>query len=143
MATERIGLTIVHELRQISSKRVFEMSKPTKDREPAGSADAMNTALHAEQRALEAIKDCERTAAGIIGAAQQQARTIAERTNRRIAEMHAYCARVTGARIETMLKENANEANQAIRPEEGCALEAMVDHVAARLTGEEHDASSS
>jgi hypothetical protein len=144
VATERVGLTIVHKLRQIGGRRVFEMSKPTKDREPAGSADAMNTALQAEQRALDAIKDCEREAAGIIAAAQQQARAITERTNRRITKLHAHCARTTEAQIETMLKEDAREANQAIRPEaEACTLEAAVDHVAARLTGEEeHNAPS-
>lgn len=118
------------------------MSKPLK--EPVTSADAMNTALQAEQRALEAIRDCEQEAAGIIAAAQQRARAIAERTNRRIAEVHAHCARVTGTRIETMLKEDVREANQAIRAEEETRiLEAAVDRVAARLTGEEeHDTRS-
>ncbi len=105
----------------------------------------MNTALQAEQRALDAIKECEREAAGIIGDAQQQARAIAERTNRRIAKVHTHCARVTTAQIETMLKEDTREADQAIRQEaEAFTLELAVDRVAARLTGEEeHDAPSS
>jgi hypothetical protein len=121
------------------------MSKPAKDKELATSADAMNTVLQAEQRALEAVKDCERQAAGIIGVAQQQARAITERTNQRITNVHAHCARVTGERIETMLKEDIKKADQAIRLEEGAsALVTAVDRVAARLTGEEeHDASSS
>lgn len=120
------------------------MSKPTKDREPLASADAMNKVLQAEQDALQKIKDCEREAADIIHAAQQQARTISERTNRRIGELHAHCARVTAARIETMLKEDASEAKQAIRLEaEARTLQAAVERVAARLTGEEErDASS-
>lgn len=121
------------------------MSKPTKDKEPIASADAMNTALQAEQCALDAIKDCEREAAGIIGNAQQQVRAIAERTNRRIANVHAHCARVTGARIETMLKEDSRKADQAIRLEENAStLARAVDRVAARLTSEEeHDVPSS
>jgi hypothetical protein len=121
------------------------MSKPKRDSEPVTSADAMNTALQAEQRALDAIKDCEREAAGIIGNAQQQVRAIAERTNRRIANVHAHCARVTGARIETMLKEDGGKADQAIRLEEDApTLATAVDRVTARLTGEEeHDAPSS
>ena len=104
----------------------------------------MNKVLQAERHALETIKDCEREAAGIIHAAQQQARAISERTNRRIGELHAHCARVTAARIETMLKEDASEANQAIRLEaEACTLQAAVERVAARLTGEgEPDACS-
>lgn len=120
------------------------MSKPTKDREPVASPDAMNKALQAEQHALETIKDCEREAAGITHAAQQQARAIMDRTNRRIGELHAHCARVTATQIETMLKEDTSEAKQAIRLEtEACTLQAAVERVAARLTGEEeHDAPS-
>ncbi len=104
----------------------------------------MNKVLEAEQHALETIADCEREAAGIIHAAEQQARAISERMNRRIGELHAYCARVTAERIETMLKEDASEAKQAIRLEaEACTLQAAVERVAARLTGErERDASS-
>lgn len=103
----------------------------------------MNTVLQAEQRVLDAIKDCEREAAGIIGAAQQQARAISERTNRRIAQVHARCARVTERQIETMLKEHAGEASEARLEAQACTLEAAVDRVAARLTGEEeHDAPS-
>ena len=117
------------------------MSKPVRNKEPVTSADAMNTALQAEQHALKGIRDCEQEAAGIIAAAQQQVRAITERTNRRITEVHAHCARVTGRRIENMLKEDTGEADQAIRAKEGeCTLEAAVDRVAARLTGEaEHD----
>jgi vacuolar-type H+-ATPase subunit H len=120
------------------------MSKPTKDREPLASGDAMNKVLRAEQDALQTIEDCEREAAGIIHAAQQQARAISERTNRRIGELHAHCARVTAAQIETMLKEDASEAKQAIRLEaESRTLQAAVERVATRLTGEEErDASS-
>lgn len=120
------------------------MSKPTRNKELVTSADAMNTALQAEQHALKAIRDCEEEAASIVGAAQQQARAITERTNRRIAEVHAHCARVTGRRIENMLKEDTGEVDQAIRAKEGaCTLEAVVDRVAARLTGEEeHDTPS-
>lgn len=104
----------------------------------------MNKVLQAEQDALQAIEDCEREAAGIIHSAQQQAHTISERTNRRIGELHAHCARVTAAQIETMLKEDASEAKQAIRLEaESSTLRAAVERVAARLTGEEErDASS-
>jgi vacuolar-type H+-ATPase subunit H len=120
------------------------MSKPIRNKEPVISADAMNTALQAEQHALKAVRDCEEEAAGIIAAAQQQARAITERTNRRIAEVHAHCARVTGKQIENMLKEDTGEADQAIRAKEGaCALEVVVDRVVARLTGEEeHDTPS-
>ena len=104
----------------------------------------MNTVLQAEQRALDAIKDCEHEAAGIIGKAQQQARAIAERTNRRIVNVHAHCARVTGEQIETMLKEDSREVAQATRlGDDASALATAVDRVAARLTGEEqHDAPS-
>jgi vacuolar-type H+-ATPase subunit H len=120
------------------------MSKPTRNKESVTSADAMNTALQAEQHALKAIRDCEEEAAGIIAAAQQQARAITERTNRRIAEVHAHCARVTGKQIDNMLKEDTGKVDQAIRAKEGaCTLEAVVDSVAARLTGEEeHDTPS-
>ncbi len=104
----------------------------------------MNTALEAEQHALEAVKDCEREAAAIIDAAQQQARAITERTNRRIGQLHVHCARVTAARIDILLKEDADAADQNIQwGREQRALAAAVERVAARMTGEEEcDASS-
>ncbi len=109
---------------------------PPETKEPLAASDAMNAALQAEQRALQAIKDCERDAARLIETAQQQARTITERTNRRISRLHAHCARVTEAQIKAMLREGADAANEAIRPEvEAHTLEAAVDRVAARLTG--------
>lgn len=112
------------------------MATPPENKESLAAADAMSTALQAEQLALEAIKDCERKAARLIDVAQQQARTIAERTNRRIGKLHAHCARATEAQIKTMLREDATAANQAIRPEaEAHTLEAAVDRVAVRLTG--------
>ena len=104
----------------------------------------MNTALQAERHALEAIKGCEREAAAIIDTAQQQARAITERTNRRIGQLHVHCARVTTARIDILLKEDADAADQNIQlGREQRALAATVERVAARLTGEaERDASS-
>lgn len=112
------------------------MSTPPENKEPLATPDAMNMALQAEHRALEAIKGCERDAARLIDTAQQQARTITERTNRRISRLHAHYARVTEAQIKVMLREGADAADQAIHPEaKAHTLEAAVDRVAARLTG--------
>jgi vacuolar-type H+-ATPase subunit H len=105
------------------------------DRETQIPADAMNVVLQAEQRALDVVKDCECEAAGIIDAARQQARTIAERTNRRISHVHADSVRATSQQIEAMLKEDAAATNHAVDPKtEKNILEMAVKGVAARLT---------
>lgn len=107
------------------------------DRETQVPADAMNAVLQAEQRALAAVKDCEREAAGIIDAARQQARTITERTNRRISQVHAASVRATSQQIEAMLKEDVATTNHAVDAKtENNILEMAVKDVAARLTGE-------
>lgn len=120
------------------------MSEQKPSAPPLDPDEAMNTTLQAEQRALDAIKTCERQAAELINAAQQQARLIAERADRRISDLHVRCARTTAEEIEAMLREDAHEADHSTQPELKIeALEAAVDHVAARLTGErEHDAPS-
>lgn len=99
--------------------------------------DAMNAVLQAEQRALDAVKDCELEAAGIIDGVRQQARTISERTNRRISQVHAGSVRATAQQIEAMLKKDVAVTNHAIdsRTEDNILIMA-VKGVAARLTGE-------
>lgn len=104
---------------------------------PLDPGEAMNTALQAEREAVAGIESCTRQAAKLVEDAQQQARRIAERTTRRISELHARCTQATAKRIDSMLKEDANEADEAVQPHvEAEFLQAVVDSVAARLTGE-------
>jgi cell division septum initiation protein DivIVA len=97
----------------------------------------MNAALQAEQRARDAIKTCERQAAELIGSAQQQSRSITERANRGISDLHVRCAHVITEEIDAMMAEDADDVGHATQPAlELAALEAAVERVAARLTGE-------
>jgi vacuolar-type H+-ATPase subunit H len=104
---------------------------------PLDPEEAMNTALQAERQAVAGIEFCTRQAAKLVENAQQQARHLAERTNRRISDLHARCTQATAERIDSMLKEDANEADEGVQPHvETEFLQAVVDSVAARLTGE-------
>ncbi len=112
------------------------MPEHTSPPKPAIPDEAMNTALQAERQAVDGIEACTRQAAKLIEDAQQQARRIGERTNRRISDLHTRCARATEAHIDGMLKEDANVADSEVQPQmETEFLKAAVDRIAARLTG--------
>lgn len=113
------------------------MRKNTPPVTPSGSDEAMSTALQAEQRALDAIKDCEQRAAELGNDARRQTRAIAQRTDRRISALHTQRARALAEKVDTMLREDAALSAEATQITlEQKMLELAVERVAAWLTGE-------
>jgi hypothetical protein len=113
------------------------MSERTPTESTPNADDAMSRALQAEQRALEAIEACRHKAAALAEATQRQARSIRERADRRIGELHARCVRVTAEQIDAMLHEDAREAERAAQPNlDSAALEEAVERVARYLIDE-------
>ncbi len=104
---------------------------------PESVGQAMNLVLQAEREAEQAIVDCEHRAREMLHAAQQRARRIAERTNKRITLMQMRCAQAVRARIKTLerAEETATAEHNADRLEPA-VLAALVEEVAARLSGD-------
>lgn len=77
------------------------MGKQTQD----GGSDridaAFNRVLAAEARAREQVEDCRKQAAAILTAAEEQARRITSRTDRRVRRAH----RIADAGVERALSE--------------------------------------
>ena len=116
------------------------MPQRTPSKSPETPDDAMNRALESEQRALAAIEECQREAADFIDSAQQPARSILERPDRRVRDLHLRCVQATADRVDAMGREDAREAEQAARPEaQGKAMEEAVGRLAAHLTTQTDD----
>lgn len=111
------------------------MPQPRSSESPQTPDDAMNRALASERQALDAIEVCEQEAQMDVESARQQARSLSERTDRRIRDLHLRCVRATQEIVDTMVSEDAREAEQTDWPESReKALAAAVDRLANRLT---------
>ncbi len=99
---------------------------------------AMDRVLQSESAAQTAVAECERTCAGILEEARQQARSILETAQRRIVALHTRAARglELGAAeiIEARRKSTAAAVGQLSDP---ARRSTALDRLAARLTSTE------
>lgn len=77
------------------------MAKQTHDGESDRADGAFNRVLAAEARAREQVEECRRQAAATLAAAEEQARQITSRADRRVRRAH----RIADASVELALTE--------------------------------------
>jgi F0F1-type ATP synthase membrane subunit b/b' len=86
------------------------MGEQTKVSETASVDRAINQVLTAEREAREAVEQCRARAAQVVAEAEDRARAVAKRTERRIKQAH----RIADMAVERALKELLGKAPRAI-----------------------------
>ena len=102
----------------------------------AASVDlAINRVLAAEREAREAVEQCRAEAALILNAAEERARAVTSRTERRIKAVH----RIADRAVERALSELRKEPGDEVVPEEagraGGRLERALDVLVCEIVG--------
>ncbi len=86
------------------------MGEQTKVSETASVDRAINQVLTAEREAREAVEQCRTRAAQVVAEAEDRARAVAKRTERRIKQAH----RIADMAVERALKELLGKAPRAV-----------------------------
>jgi hypothetical protein len=86
------------------------MGEQTKVSETASVDRAINQVLAAEREAREAVEECRARAAQMVAEAEDRARAVAKRTERRIKAAH----RIADMAVERALKELLGKAPRAV-----------------------------
>lgn len=86
------------------------MGEQTKVSETASVDRAINQVLTAEREAREAVEQCRARAAQVVAEAEDRARAVAKRTERRIKQAH----RIADMAVERALKELLGKAPRAV-----------------------------
>jgi vacuolar-type H+-ATPase subunit H len=97
--------------------------------------EAISRLLHAERDAEAAVALARVEADARVAAARAQAVAIAERTDRRIARIHAGSAEVTAKEISALRARARDTVARSERPLPAAAIEAAASHVADWLLG--------
>jgi vacuolar-type H+-ATPase subunit H len=95
----------------------------------------MNRVLEAERSARGAIGECELKMQGLLEQARQERRNILERAQKRITALHGRAARALERRTAQILGQR--EAPGAAQVMDGARLQAAIDNLLVRLTGED------
>lgn len=98
--------------------------------------DAIERVLEAERDARAAVSVCQEQAARIVAEARLHARRIAERADARIDALRAASRARLAGELARLDAEAQALAARPIAPETQRRMEAAVDGLAARLTGE-------
>lgn len=102
----------------------------------AGNGEHIDVVLHAEREAEEAVERARAEAQAMVASARDAARRIRERTDRRVAAVHAGADAATARRIEALRADEA-ERREALsrRGHYADALAVAVERVADFLLG--------
>lgn len=100
---------------------------------PGGVAEAMNRVLAAERATLADLETCRQEADGMLEAGRREARSILDRAERLVHEIHARTEHLAAARARQLVEADQGERTDEDEEE---LLAAAVGRLAARMTGE-------
>ncbi len=109
--------------------------------DPAGlraAGEAIDRVMREERAAADLLAQARREAEAIVEAARDEGRAIVNRATARISRWQAGHARAVDARVGKLRTEAARHERAKGAPDRA-AIDAAVEHVAARLTGPEPD----